>query len=101
VINLFFRGKYTDAMVIYRAYKKELISKLDLDKDSKYEFVEKLFHTRISWEPLLSMLCAKRKLKYTEIPGDEPPRIGGERKLQVLRWGAAYLAQAFIELFSK
>lgn len=101
VINLLFRGKYTDALVMYRAYKKELISKLELDKDSSYEFVEKLFHTRISWEPLLSMRCAKRKLKYAEIPGNEPPRIGGERKLQIMRWGAAYLLQALIELFSK
>ncbi|MFA5083867.1 MAG: glycosyltransferase family 2 protein [Candidatus Paceibacterota bacterium] len=101
VINLLFRGKYTDAMVIYRAYRKKLIFELRLDEDLKYEFVEKLFHTKISWEPLLSMLCAKRKLKYAEIPGDEPSRIGGERKLQVIRWGAAYLMQAFMELFSK
>jgi hypothetical protein len=28
-----------------------------------------------------------------EIPGSEPPRIGGARKLQVLRWGAAYYFQ--------
>jgi hypothetical protein len=28
-----------------------------------------------------------------EIPGDEPPRIGGERKLRVWRWGASYYYQ--------
>ena len=50
-------------------------------------------------EPLLSIWCAKRKLKMVDIPGDEPPRIGSERKLQVIRWGAAYLAQTFAELF--
>lgn len=98
-INLFHRARYTDAMVIYRAYKKQLIYDLDLDKDSSYEREEKLFGTRISWEPLLSIRAAKRKLKVTEIPGDEPARTGGERKLQVLRWGAAYMFEIYREIF--
>ena len=38
-------------------------------------------------EPVNSVRAAKAKLKVAEIPGDEPPRIGGEPKLQVLRWG--------------
>lgn len=85
-------------MVIYRAYRKELINMLDLDKDSTYT-PEKIFFTRISWEPILSNRCAKRKLKITEIPGDEPPRLGGKRKLQPFRWGAAYLVQILREIF--
>ena len=98
-INLLHGGHYTDAMVIYRAYRKNLIAELDLDKDSSYEFEERLFGTKISWEPLLSVRCAKRKLKYTDIPGDEPAREGGERKLQVLRWGAAYMFEVLREVF--
>ncbi len=98
-INFFHGGHYTDAMVIYRAYKKQLIYDLDLDKDSSYEFEEKLFRTRISWEPLLSIRAAKRKLKTADIPGDEPKREGGERKLQVLKWGAAYMFEVFREIF--
>jgi len=98
-INLLHGGHYTDAMVIYRAYKKDLIYDLDLDKDSSYEQEEKMFKTKISWEPLLSIRCAKRKLKVADIPGDEPAREGGERKLQVLRWGAAYMFQVFREIF--
>lgn len=98
-INLFHRGRYTDAMVIYRAYKKDLIHKLDLDKDASYETEEKLFKTKISWEPLLSIRAAKRRLQVAEIPGDEPARSGGERKLQVLRWGAAYMYEVFREIF--
>ena len=39
--------------------------------------------------------------KYTEIPEDEPKRIGGERKLQIIRWGAAYLTQIIKERFTK
>ena len=98
-INLFHQAHYTDAMVIYRAYKKSLIFDLDLDKDSSYSLEEKLFKTTISWEPLLSIRAAKRRLKFTDIPGDEPKREGGERKLQVLRWGAAYMFQVFREIF--
>jgi glycosyltransferase involved in cell wall biosynthesis len=99
LINIFHKGRYTDAMVIYRAYKKELISELDLDKECSYEVEEKLFKTTVSWEPLLSIRAAKRRLKVTDIPGDEPLRTGGERKLQVLRWGAAYLFEVFREIF--
>ena len=98
MINLLHGGRYTDSMVMFRAYKRELISALDLDQDSTYA-PERFFGTRISWEPILSVRCAKRKLKVGEIPGDEPPRIGGERKLQVVRWGAAYMAQVFRELY--
>ncbi len=98
-INLLHGAHYTDAMVIYRAYRKQLIFDLDLDKDSSYEKEEKLFSTRISWEPLLSVRAAKRKLKTADIPGDEPARDGGERKLQVLRWGAAYMYQVIREIF--
>ena len=98
-INFFHGGHYTDAMVIYRAYKKKLISDLDLDKDESYTFEEKLFTTTVSWEPLLSIRCAKRKLKVADIPGDEPAREGGVRKLQVLRWGAAYMFEVFREIF--
>jgi len=50
-------------------------------------------------EPLLSVRAAKRKLRCAEIPGPEPRRIGGERKLQVLRWGGAYLIQIFREIY--
>ena len=99
-VNLLFRAHYTDAMVILRAYKKQLIYDLDLDKDEGYELPEKLFLTRISLEPLLSVRAAKRKLKVTEISGPEPPRIGGERKLQIWRWGAAYYFQFIREVFS-
>lgn len=99
MINLLHGGNYTDAMVIYRAYRKSLITELDLDKDESYSFEEKLFKTNISWEPLLSIRCAKRKLKCADIPGDEPAREGGERKLQVLKWGAAYMFEVFREVF--
>ena len=98
-INLLHGSKYTDAMVIYRAYSKKLIYELALDQDSSYSFEEKLFRTKISWEPLLSIRAAKRKLRVADIPGDEPAREGGERKLQVLKWGAAYMFEIWREIF--
>lgn len=98
-ISLLHGHRFTDAMVIYRAYHKQLIYDLDLDKDESYAFEEKLFRTNISWEPLLSVRAAKRKLKIADIPGDEPAREGGDRKLQVLKWGAAYMWQVFREVF--
>lgn len=98
-INLLHGSRYTDAMVMFRAYKTRIIYDLDLDKEASYAFEEKLYRTNISWEPLLSVRAAKRRLKCADIPGDEPPRIGGERKLKVIKWGLAYMTQVFKELF--
>ncbi|WP_041772194.1 glycosyltransferase family 2 protein [Leptospirillum ferriphilum] len=92
-VNLLHGGNYTDVMVIYRAYKKNLVQELGLNRDDAYNLPETLFRTKISWEPLLSVRAAKSRLKVTEIPGDEPARIGGERKLKVIKWGAAYYFQ--------
>ena len=99
-VNLLHGGKYTDVMVIYRIYRTSLIYDLDLDKDASYTLSERLFSTVISWEPLMSVRAAKARLKIGEIPVDEPPRIGGERKLQIFRWGAAYYFQFLWETFS-
>ena len=49
--------------------------------------------------PLLSVRAAKKGLKVCEIPGDEPSRIGGERKLKLIQWGAAYYFQFIRELW--
>lgn len=35
----------------------------------------------------------------TDDTADEPARIGGERKLQIVRWGGAYMTQVFRELY--
>ncbi|MDP6683821.1 MAG: glycosyltransferase family 2 protein [Desulfobacterales bacterium] len=86
-------GTYTDAMVIYRAYKKNLIDDLELNQNRWFSTPETLFRCKVSWEPLLSIRAARRKLKIGEIPGDEPPRIGGERKLKIWAWGATFLYQ--------
>lgn len=67
MVNIFFGGHYTDAGVIYRAFRRELISSLKLDqaKNETFEYV-------------VSIRAAKKKLKIGEIPGDEPARIGAD-----------------------
>src|SRR3989338_7619692 len=88
-VNLLFKANYTDAMVIFRAYKKQLIYDLELNKNENFKLLEKIFRCKngeLSWEPLLSVRAAKRNLKVGEIPGDEPARTGGERKLRVINW---------------
>lgn len=96
-INALFRARYTDAMVMFRAYRRSLIEELDLDKDSSYWPEEVLLRDRVGLEPLLSIRAAKRRLKIADISGDEPPRIGGRKPLHV-KWGFAYILEIFREL---
>lgn len=98
-VNLLYGASYSDVMVIYRAFTKQLIYDLALDQERSYRLPERLFRTVISWEPLMSIRSAKRKVRIGEVAAGEPKRIGGERKLQVLRWGAAYYFQIWKERF--
>jgi glycosyltransferase involved in cell wall biosynthesis len=98
-VNVLHGGNYTDAMVIFRAFRKHLIYELALDKEESYLLPERLFHTVVSWEPLMSVRAAKQRIKITELSVSEPPRIGGKRKLQMFRWGAAYYFQFWRELW--
>jgi len=47
----------------------------------------------------MSIRAAKRRLRIAEIPGDEPRRVGGVRKLQILRWGASFYWEILREIF--
>ena len=51
-----------------------------------------------SWETGSSIRAAKLKLKVCEIPGDEPKRIGGVRKLSIIKNGLGVLLQILHEL---
>jgi glycosyltransferase involved in cell wall biosynthesis len=98
-VNLLHGGRYTDAMVIFRAYRKRLIRELELDQDRWYATPERLFGCRFCWEPILSARAARRRLRVAVVAGDEPPRVGGERKLRVVRWGASYYFQFLRDFF--
>lgn len=99
LINFLFGGRYTDAMVMFRAWRKEIIYSLEINKQVKFPFWEDVIGIWVSWEPQLSIRCAKRKLRCTEIPGDEPKRMGGERKMQPFITGSAVLFQVIQEIF--
>jgi len=96
LIRLLHGHPYTDCMVIFRAYRRELFYELGLDREDSY-WQEKLFGTVMGIEPLLSVRAAKMKKKITELPFDEPSRIAGHRKLQIVRWGLSYFTQMIYE----
>ena len=95
-VNLLFGANYADVMVMYRAYRKDLIHRLGLHEDDAFNWVERLFgcpYATLGWEPIMSVRAHKYGYKVGEIPASEPVRINGERKLKVLRWGAAIYCQ--------
>jgi glycosyltransferase involved in cell wall biosynthesis len=90
---------YYDCLGMFRIYKTKVFYDLGLDKDEAY-WMEKYCFTTLGVEPLLSTRAAKMKLRITEIPCNEPKRIYGIRKLQLFRWGSAYLLQMIFEAFT-
>ena len=87
LVNLLFRANITDSLVMYRAYKKSVIT----------EFTKKPRVNTWGLQPLAR--AAKRKMKIGEIPGDEPARIGGVRKMIPVRNGLSELGAIITELF--
>ena len=100
-VNFLFGGSYTDVMGIYRIYRAKLFKELELDQHNSYIFPESIFHTVIGIEPLLSVRALAYGKRVSEIGSPEPARIGGERKLQIIRWGGAYYLQFWLEYFRK
>ncbi|MBI5122591.1 glycosyltransferase family 2 protein [Candidatus Roizmanbacteria bacterium] len=86
LINICFGGKYTDSLVMLRAFKKDIVKVLHIDVP------------RAGMEPVLSIRCAKQKLKVAEIPASEPKRIAGKRKMNPLLNGFDILRLIFAEL---
>lgn len=97
-INFLYGSRYTDALVIYRAYRTKLFWDLELDRDEHYP-LEWLFNTVVSIEPLLSIRAQKRGLRIFEIPADEPKRIGGVNKFPKVTGGILYFIQLIREFW--
>lgn len=87
LINLLFGVKITDSLVMYRAFKRNIVKDLGIDTKT------------VSWGTQLLVRTIKKKLKIAEIPGDEPPRIGGTRKMHPLRNGLSELTMIMKEFF--
>lgn len=88
LVNLISGGHYTDSLVMFRAFRKELIDLLQKDPKNIPIF-----------EMLLCIRCARHKKRVIEIPGDEPKRIGSVRKMKPLYNGSTLLWTLSKELF--
>lgn len=77
IICFLFGFHYTDALVMFRAYKFVVPEKIGIIR-RRSALYERFIGRYISWEPQLSVRCVKHKLKITEIPGDEPLRVDEE-----------------------
>ena len=101
VVNLLHGGHYTDVMVMYRGFRPHLMRELRLDKwdDPVIKWPARIFSATMGIEPLMSCRAARAGCRVGEIPGDEPARIGGARKLKIIRWGTAILVQFIMEVF--
>ena len=73
--------RVTDALNIYRGFRRSLLDLPDFDRLCIGPVLE----------PLTTGLANLLRLKYTEIPGDEPRRIGGESKMKVIYNGSCIL----------
>ena len=90
-INLLFRGHFTDSLVIFRAWRKDLLETLNLKEGIP----------QTGFEPTISIRSVKNRLKIAEIPGDEPDRIDNLGKVNHFYAGLAILSCIGREFFSK
>jgi hypothetical protein len=76
-------GKFpvTDALTMYRGYRCNILRENDFEK----------YVITLVFEPLISALGNLYGLKYCEIPGDEPKRVGGVTKMSALLNGSCIL----------
>lgn len=100
LINLLCRDKYTDALVMFRAYKREVVETLGfLDETPKtHRWLQKISGLS-SWEPPMSIRASKAGLRVAEIPIMEPPNVNGygKRRVRWVKHGFILLAQILYE----
>jgi len=99
IVNLFFGGHYTDALVGYRGYTREAVERMGLPRMVVTSPFRARFPRMNSWETGSSIRAARLKLKTADIPGDEPKRIGGTRKLSIIRNGFGTVFQILYDFF--
>lgn len=87
IVNVLFRCHITDALVAYRAYRKETALQLDLDEFG------------LAWPCQNSLRFIWRGFNVTEIPVNEPARIGGTRKMKPFKTGMEIIKLILKEFF--
>ncbi len=97
IINIIFRANYTDTLVGLRAHRRETLLSMKLEHLEQENWLRKNFFQMNSWETGSSIRAAKMKLRVAEIPADEPARIGGVRKLSIIKNGLGVVLQILNE----
>jgi glycosyltransferase involved in cell wall biosynthesis len=92
-VNFLFGVKFTDVLVGLRGYRRDAMERMGLPRMSYENWLRKRFLYMNSWELGASLRAARLGLKVFEIPGDEPKRIGGTRKLSIIKNGTGGLLQ--------
>lgn len=87
LVRVLFCAPITDCLVMYRAYRKGIVEDLGIDTMT------------VSWGSQLLCRAARKGYKIGEIPGDEPARIGGVRKMHPLKNGISELKMIISEYF--
>lgn len=77
--NKLFKSSYSDVLVGFRAYRKELFAAINMDAEG------------LSWPVQAAIRFARNGYKIGEIPGNEPKRIGGQRKMKIFGTGMEIL----------
>lgn len=73
--NMLFGTRFTDVLVGYRGYRKSAVGELALDAEG------------LSWPAQEAIRFAAHGFTVGEIPGMEPKRIGGQRKMRIFKTG--------------
>jgi len=95
--NILCRGRYTDALVMFRAYRREVIEKLGfLEETPKIHKLLQKVSGLTSWEPPMSIRASKAGLRVAEIPLDEPKALRVRRQRTLIH-GFVLLSQILYE----
>ena len=98
MVSRIFGVRYTDVLVAYRGYKRSAIEKMSLANHTKEHWLRRKFFYMNGWELGSAIRAARLGLRIAEIPGNEPPRIGGKSKLSIFKNGFGSLFQILFDL---
>lgn len=101
VINAISKVKYTDSLVMYRAYRKKIIKQLGLTNEPNwFQGIANRICTLNGIEPTISMRAGRIPLRITEIPVLEPLAERGRRQNTFIH-SLVILMQIINEVFRK
>ncbi|MBF0144054.1 MAG: glycosyltransferase family 2 protein [Magnetococcales bacterium] len=99
IINLLFRARFTDTLSIFRGYRSEAIRAMNLPEIARESRLRATMPLLNSWEVASCLRAPRLGLRCGEIAGDEPARIGGIRKMGIVRNGLATVGAILLDFF--